>query len=1466
MGLSLRNIGRKITDFAGGVERQLNPFDNGATYSNPGPVAAAQQSIQNANQQLNQPGGARYGVLANPQTRQQFTQGQVVAPTGDSTLSVTKPNSNPWNNVVDVAKGIPAAFGVNAAIDTTRLGLGELTNNQTAIDNATTNLSKSLPQFLPVAGAEAVKPFAQSVASAALSPINEHYANQEAERAQRLLTPTYGQNNAEIAAGNIKQDFEQGLLAKSGITPTDSGGEITRKVGGQAVTAGANILMNAELPGIGGSIARTAPTFGGLNAASALGQVAQQDNPTAHDYVSQGVSAGLTGALLPVAFKGGEYALGQGIKAAQNRAPLNEVGAVGKNVNEPNIPVATPSSKPKVALKTNEATPVPQEFNVKDYVKQQLDEQKAAATGPSNRLARAKESFVTKAIDSLAPIEKPIVKAVGREGELKLRNQLDRSLRSDTIAGQYIKDTGLHDIIQNVPNPKAFDQYLIAKHAQELERNGVRTGRNLPKDQQLIDSLAPQFEPHAQALMEYNRNLLDKTVDYGLISKDAANYLKQKYPDYVPFDRIFTDAELQGQKGNGSGPASLSTQTVIQRIKGSDRAIQPPMESILAKTHDVIAQGERNQAAQTLVSFKDLPDNPLGLRELSPSESIGTKPTISYLENGVKHTFETTPEVAAAAKSLNKQQMNIVLKTLSYPTRVLRLGATGANAAFALANVAKDTATAFINSSHPLRASAANPKVFLEALSASFHHGGKSYGELVREGAGGTSFDIARDSAKQSVKQIRADKNIGTKSLYTVTHPAQLLRAVEDTIGRSEEFGRAVQYFGNKEAALKAGKSLEEAKAYGADAARNNTVNFARAGEYGRVVNTVVPYLNAGVQGSRTLLRNLKERPAQTSAKLVMTTFMPIAAVTAWNLNSPERKKAYDNISEYEKQNNIIIVPPNPKQDDSGRWNVIKIPVSQEVANLGNIVRNGVEALAKDKGFDFAAMAGDLAGTATSLNAQNPRQLAGQLMPQAVKPIVEVATNRNLFTGQQIVPDALKNLSPEDQANSNTSGTAKVLGRLTNTSPLQIDNAVRTVTGGLGQNIVNASDTLLAKTGVIQPDEVKGKSLPTAIANRFNSAQGQTPGSLYFSTLQDVAKEQKIGGKDLNLLNSLTAKEIDSNGKPILQDEKDALNNNSILANNPRVAEARAATAKKLAKTQGKPLDPLYELTPEQQNLYYKMNASIYKSQDYERFAKEAKDWLPDFQTRRADYFESLKLPAPENSKKVQYPLTKDQRVQVNDYFKLTDPSQRSAYLENNPQVNDYLEALSKYGNDKRAAQGAAPLDTFPSAPPELKAILKTFNSLPKNDGPKGGSKTRYLWMKNHPQEAAAMNQFFTQAALYDLEGNATEAQFKDTGLDQKGLKDIVSLSKNIGKVTDENGNTFYALGGNGPGGSGGFGGKNYAKSNPTANPYKYNVSMKAKSSIPTSKAPKVTAKLGKAKVGRVAISKPKVATKKSLV
>lgn len=798
----------------------------------------------------------------------------------------------------------------------------------------------------------------------------------------------------------------------------------------------------------------------------------------------------------------------RGLSQKQIDANPQDIAGI-RRTNEPQ-PRYSASSAPDP---TRQLPPKVQGATTNEYVDNlAIAAKKAREAGPSPVKIRAAEiasEAKRKLVDSNAPIEDILNKAIKGGAKVPTKDnityQIDRVLRAPTLAGQFLQDHGLDQIIKNVDNVDEFNQFLIAKHAQDLQVKAIRTGRNDLADAQLIKDLGPKYNEAAKAVNQYSQKLLDYSIDRGLISKELGVHLKAEYPNYVPINRIFSESERQNINGGGKSVASIGSQSVVQKLKGSDRQIENPLESLLAKTNDAFQQGEKNDAARMLAGYRDLPGNPFGLKELQASENVGARHTISYLDNGVKRTFETTKEVSEAAKSMNREQLGFVGQIFAVPTRVLRLGATGVNLPFIGANIVKDQATAFINSNRAASTSLANPANFIRALVNAVGHG-KEYHNLLRAGAGGTSFDIARDAAPQTIARIRAGRSPITKIAYTAIHPGELLRAVEDTVGRSEELGRIQNFTGTRDALLKEGRSLEEANTLAAHAARNNSTNFSRAGDYGRVANTLLPYLNAGVQGSRVFLRNLQNRPAQTGAKLALTVFTPMAALTAWNVGDPVRKQAYDNIRDYEKENNFIIIPPNPTQDSKGRWNVIKIPMSQEVANLASIVRKGVESLRTDSKFNFAEMAGNLAGSVTSLNTQGPRQLLGQFTPQAVKPGLEMATNTNLFTGAPIVPNSLKNYPTNLQYRPNTSGTAVKIGQAVGASPLQVENFAATAGGGVGRQLLNTSDHALSGLGIIQPNQVGGQEVVDAIGARFNKAQGQTAKSLQYQQEQDKQK------------------------------------------------------------------------------------------------------------------------------------------------------------------------------------------------------------------------------------------------------------------------------------------------------------------------------------------------------------------------
>lgn len=700
-------------------------------------------------------------------------------------------------------------------------------------------------------------------------------------------------------------------------------------------------------------------------------------------------------------------------------------------------------------------------FNSQDYIKELTQKQKSAGSvsGASGLKAKAGSILAdlkAKLVDETSPIT-DVLSSAEKQNKFKvlpkqdIRLQIDRVLRSKTLASQFAEDNGLVDAIKKAPDIDALDQYMIAKQAASVEKQGIKTGRDLTRDQQMINELNPQYEQLAQQVNQYSRNLLDYSVKTGLIDKNLAKGLVEKYPDYVPLNRVFNELEQGSFKGTGKGVASLSKQTVVQKLKGSEREITSPIESLLLKTQDAFSQGERNIAAKQLASYKDLP----GFKGLITEVEAGARNphTFSYIDNGVKRTFATTPEIEAAAKSLNVEQMGLLGKIISVPTRVLQLGATGLNVPFVVTNMVKDEVTGFINSNQAAKTSILNPNNYVKSLFSAIKHD-DLYKEMIRNAAGGTSFDIARQAPGLSVSKIR------NPIKYTATHPTELLRAVENIIGRSEEFGRIKNFRGSVSGYLKQGRTLEDAKLLGAQAARENTANFARRGSFGRVINWTIPFFNAGVQGARQLTRSFQNNPVATSAKVATTIFTPIAVSTAWNLSDPKRKQIYTDIPAYEKENNIILIPPDPTQDAKGRWNVIKIPLPPGLSNLGTIVRRSMETAEGLDPIKFSEIATNLITAGTSVDVTSGNKLASTFTPQIVKPAVEATTNTNLFTGQKIIPDYLKNAVPEDQTKPGVSPVATGIGKVLNVSPLQVENFAQTQLGGLGSQLLGKESTI----------------------------------------------------------------------------------------------------------------------------------------------------------------------------------------------------------------------------------------------------------------------------------------------------------------------------------------------------------------------------------------------------------------------
>lgn len=705
-----------------------------------------------------------------------------------------------------------------------------------------------------------------------------------------------------------------------------------------------------------------------------------------------------------------------------------------------------------------------------------------------------------KLVDFMAPIEDTLRRAE-REGgiavtpESDIRNQVDRVLVAPRIAGQFLKDAGYFDAIRMVDDVGEFGEFLIAQHALDVGPQNMGRGYDMNRAAAVVARDAAKYGPATALVRKASIGLLSKAVQDGLISAETAAHLDDIYPNYVPIKRVFDAIDKEAASGS-KAPASISRQTGIRRFEGgSERPIENPLGSFLQKAEDIFIQGERNKAARMLADYRNLPVFDELIREVPQAQQkSGNMPenTFSYLDDGVKRTFEAPKEITGAAKNLNSLTLDPVMKFISYPMRIARAGITGLNIPFALANVVRDQFTSFSNSQNAMAALREMPRALFEAVGH-----GKVYDEMVRQGAIQTSYDMARNNPMATVDKIRSGRSLKSKVAYTVTHPSELLRAVEDIVGRSEEVSRIQNYLGAYETAIKQGMTQERAAIVGANAARTTTANFNRRGEWGPVVNAMWLFFGAGTQGVRGRVRAIRRNPVTTLAKMGLSLAAPVALATMWNTATPKRKEAYEDIPEYERENNIILLPDDPVKDDKGRWNAIKIPITPNDGAFASPFRRSIEAYNKLDPLGAADFAKSFLGTISPVGADE-NSIASNAVPIAGRPLVEAYRNINLFTGQDIVPNRLQRFAPEYQYDKNTSGSSIRIGQTIGVSPMKVEHVLRGYGGGVAMQGLNAADRVAS---LFDDDwQVGGRSIPEDISRRFGSAAGGGIAQRFYDT------------------------------------------------------------------------------------------------------------------------------------------------------------------------------------------------------------------------------------------------------------------------------------------------------------------------------------------------------------------------------
>lgn len=675
----------------------------------------------------------------------------------------------------------------------------------------------------------------------------------------------------------------------------------------------------------------------------------------------------------------------------------------------------------------------------------------------------------------------------------------DLFLNQTDLQGNII-GPGLKAILADIhpADHEDFSTFLALKRAAELERRGVKSGfegLQIPPAQ--MQEFERRFEATRQKLLTFQDNVLLLLVDSGLLSKEGYQEMRKANREYVPFYRLFESLTgiRTGVESSRNGGGYVDNNSGLKRMKGSDRAIVDPLQSIMRNVYMFRKLAEQNHIG---VQFFDLVKQVQGYGEFADDIVPKRMPTKVSHEEVVKKLIEVgfiadesdlpigadlqitlwramhrpdskTGEVIVhvdgkpvhwevkdamlfnALKTADADAVRlfknspVLTKILTIPTQVLRAGATVLNPAFALRNWMRDQVTAGVNSQTGF-------KPFWDGAIGAIKvaRGHPDYARWVAAGGKFSGLTTSDRTYTALIEELMPPDRKLLAMVKGLMRPRHIKRALAIT-GEILEEATRVQEFSR---GISQGLTDMEA----ANLSKSISLNFARAGETSRTLNMVIAFFNAGVQDLDLVFRQHFDPKRRASVMMKGLLYITLPSVLAWALGKDDPE--IQALSETRK-NLFWNFNLGPLAKVLGRRGfILSLPKPFLMGQLyGTMVERALDqATGRDpNGAEKAAWA--------IIENSGVRGDVMNWLPTALGPLVELAMNKDTFREQPIVPEPMLSLPKDAQYTLQTSETAKLLGRATGQSPIVIDHLIEGYFAGLGKMTVGGIDWTMTKLG-----------------------------------------------------------------------------------------------------------------------------------------------------------------------------------------------------------------------------------------------------------------------------------------------------------------------------------------------------------------------------------------------------------------
>lgn len=264
---------------------------------------------------------------------------------------------------------------------------------------------------------------------------------------------------------------------------------------------------------------------------------------------------------------------------------------------------------------------------------------------------------------------------------------------------------------------------------------------------------------------------------------------------------------------------------------------------------------------------------------------------------------------------------------------------------------------------------------------------------------------------------------------------------------------------------------LKNAYESGVNAARENTINFIRRGEFIQEISSFVPYLSQRFSSIESTKIAFLKDPVGVSTRIMMLGAAYMMELSR-TLANEESRKSYYNLSEYDRDNNIIL--------SLGDGDLVTIPLDETLAAFIYPWRRGIETMHNVDPEEFYKIMVDgflelspfdLSGftEGDSFNfGRGVEKLGAQVLPTLLQAGYSQATGRNMYYGSTIEVTeedlneyGLYNPTPGDYTTlSKNSSLLRNVANALGVEQWRLQTVVSDLGGNVGQYVVNWLDRI----------------------------------------------------------------------------------------------------------------------------------------------------------------------------------------------------------------------------------------------------------------------------------------------------------------------------------------------------------------------------------------------------------------------